>query len=290
VSLFLDLRTADVGGPLARTVAIGQGTNRGNYQSATLADLTGAIHGRHVLVGTHGFNVDRSNGIESLANWAGLLHLPPPAAFVGVLWPGDSIWLHGLDYPEEPAVANQAGALLAPFIDSTFAGAASISFVSHSLGARVVLETVSLLVRPVRRVILMAGAIDDDCLTHEFADAAAKVGQISVLASHEDAVLALAFPLGNFLGGILTVHHPWWHGALGRTGPVQPVPANFQGPFEIPDGWSYGHGDYLRVEGPPPAGVAMPSDVPPQAQPVPANGVKGWKEGWSAALVSTRFG
>jgi len=289
VSLFLDLRTADSGGDLAKSVAIARGTNRGNYRSATLAELAQTIQGRQVLVAVHGFNVDRPTGIEHLSNWEGLLQLPQPAAFVGVLWPGDSVWAHGLDYPEEPRVANDAGALLAPFIDAHFGGAAGISYASHSLGARVVLKTISLMTEPVRRAVLMAGAIDDNCLNDEFADAVRKIGQVSVLSSHKDVVLALAFPLGNFLGGILTIGHPWWHGALGRTGPVQPKPANFRGPFAIPDDWSYGHGDYLHVDQPSPAKVPLPADVPPDPRPLPANGDQGWKETWSAAVVSTRF-
>ena len=58
---------------------------------------------------------------------------------MGLLWPGDSVWAHGLDYPDEPKIADEAGAMLAKFIDDNFQGAASISFASHSLGARVVL-------------------------------------------------------------------------------------------------------------------------------------------------------
>ena len=108
------------------------------------------IRGRHVLIATHGFNVNRADGIACLSNWASLLQLPQPSAFVGLLWPGDSVWAHGLDYPEEPKIADEAGALLAAFINANF-GAASISFASHSLGARVVLETISQLSLPVRR-------------------------------------------------------------------------------------------------------------------------------------------
>ena len=73
---------------------------------------------------------------------------------------------------------------------------------------RVVLETVSKMSLPVRRAILMAGAIDDDCMTTEFKAAAAKIGAISVLASRRDAVLSVAFPLGNFIAGIIAAGHP----------------------------------------------------------------------------------
>ena len=106
-------------------------------------------------------------------------------------------------------------------IDAKFQSAASVSFASHSLGARVVLATISKMTMRVRRLTLMAGAIDDDCLTTEFAGAANNIDQISVLASMKDTVLSHLFPLGNFVAGIFTVGHPWWHAAIGHTGPVQ---------------------------------------------------------------------
>jgi hypothetical protein len=286
---FLDVRLSPVGGNLAASVAINQGTDIGNYQSLNPAQLAGDIRGRHVLIGTHGFNVNRANGIACLSNWEGLLQLAPPSVFVGLLWPGDSIWAHGLDYPEEPRVANEAGGLIAPFLDANFGVAASISFVSHSLGVRVLLETVSQMSLPVRRAILMAGAIDDDCLNTEFQTAVARIGEISILASSEDEVLSELFPLGNLFGGIIAEGHPWWHAALGHQGPSGPWPGNFHAPFEIPDNWSFGHGNYLQINPPPAAVVAMPTDVPPNGAGLPAAGAEGWQEAWSAAFCSTRF-
>src|SRR5271170_6809308 len=105
MTLFLDVRLDASGGNLATTVAINQGTSLANYQSISQQQLLSAIQGRNVLIATHGFNVDRADGIACLSNWEGLLNLPAPAAFVGLLWPGDSIWLHALAYPEEPRVA-----------------------------------------------------------------------------------------------------------------------------------------------------------------------------------------
>jgi hypothetical protein len=286
---FLDVRLSSTGGDLAAFVAINQGSNIGNYQSLNKAQLLSDIQGRHVLIATHGFNVNRANGIACLSNWEGLLQLTPPSVFVGLLWPGDSIWAHGLDYPEEPRVADEAGQLIAPFLDASFGGAASISFASHSLGARVVLETASQMSLPVRRATLMAGAIDDNCLNTEFKAAAARIGAISVLASRNDEVLSAAFPLGNLLAGIIAEGHPWWHAALGHAGPSTPWPGNFHAPFEIPDNWDFGHGNYLQIDPPPAPLVAMPTDVPPNGSPAPAGGASGWQEAWSAAFSSTRF-
>jgi hypothetical protein len=285
---FLDVRLDPVGGNLATLVATNQGTSIDNYQSLGINQLGNDIRGQHVLIATHGFHVNRANGIACLSNWEALLQLTPPSIFVGLLWPGDSIWAQGLDYPEEPQVANDAGALIAPFLDANFGDAASISFASHSLGARVVLQTISDMSLPVRRAMLMAGAIDDDCLDAEFQAAAAKIGKISALASKEDDVLSLLFPLGNLIGGIIAEGHPWWHAALGRSGPSI-RPANFQSPFEIPASWDYGHLNYLQVDSPPPAKIPPPMDIPPDGSPEPAAGATGWQEAWSAAFCSTRF-
>lgn len=292
---FLDLRVAPVGGELATSVAVCQKTDAGDYVSLDLNQLLAAIAGRHVLIVSHGFNVNRADGIARLANWAALLQLPEPnSVFVGLLWPGDSIWGHGLDYPEEPRVADEAGKLLAPFLDQNFAGAASVSFASHSLGARVVLATITQLSLPVRRLVLMAPAIDDNCLTTEFSAAAAKVEMVSVLASRKDEVLSFAFPLGNFLAGILDKGHPWWHAALGHCGPKLPGPASLKAPYMIPDGWNYQHGDYLRIDNPEPPSIALPIEIPPQNSDPPLIGsdgqkTQGWQESFSAAITSTRF-
>jgi pimeloyl-ACP methyl ester carboxylesterase len=269
-------------------VSINQGTSISDYTGLSLNDLLDSIQGRHVLIASHGFNVNRGDGIDCLSNWEGLLQLPQPySAFVGLLWPGDSVWAHGLDYPDEPKVADEAGKLAAAFIDAHFHGAASISFASHSLGARVVLETISQLSLPVRRLILMAPAIDDNCLTTEFQAVAAKVGAISVLASKKDSVLSEAFPLGNLIAGIIAAGHPWWHAALGHCGPVKPWPANFQAPFELPDDWKFKHSNYLQIDKPQPGPLSLPVEVPPQSTPLPTN--NGWQEAFSSAFASTRF-
>jgi hypothetical protein len=287
---FLDVRLSATGGDLATEVSINQGTSIADYQSVALNQFLSDIKGMHVLIGTHGFNVNRADGIACLSNWEGLLQLEPPSVFVGLLWPGDSVWAHGLDYAEEPRIANDAGSnLVAPFLDTNCGNAASISFASHSLGARVVLETISKMTLPVRRLTLMAGSIDDDCLVTEFKAAAAKIGQISILASMKDTVLSDLFPLGNLLAGIITQGHPWWRGALGRGGPSQPWPSNFKAPFEIPSNWDFVHASYLKIDPPPAVSIPVPANVLPAGASPPQGNVAGWQEAWSAAFASTRF-
>jgi hypothetical protein len=291
---FLDVRHAPVGGGLAPSVACFAGTSLADYSGIRSEDLVASIKSKDVLIVAHGFNVDRAAGIASLSNWASLLHPPESVSFVGLLWPGDSVWAHGLDYPEEPKIANEAGELVAQFIDNNFSGAASISFASHSLGARVILQTINHLNLPVRRAILMAGAIDDNCLNTEFADAVAKVDEISLLSSNKDEVLSVDFPVGNFFAGIIAAGHPWWRAALGHCGPVHPRPENVRVPFEIPRNWKYQHGDYLHIDAPPVPVFPVPTDIPPDGSSFPAldgagNPSSGWSEAFSSAFVSTRL-
>jgi pimeloyl-ACP methyl ester carboxylesterase len=284
MTLFLDLRASESGGIPAEDV-----TPRDGFTPITTSKIAALVTGRDVLIGTHGFNVNRSKGVEELSSWETLLTLNSTALFVGLLWPGDSRWAPLVDYPVEGEFANRSGQLLAPFLDLYFAQATSLSFVSHSLGARTVLETIRALGVRVRRLILMAGAIDDDCLIDEYKDAAGKVEKISVLSSRKDTVLSWAFPVGNLLEGLITPGHPFWHSAIGHSGPQAPYPAQLARNWEIPDGWSYGHGDYLP--GQPPVAAAMPTpvNVPPQGtgpyQGLPVD----WKTAWSAGFVSTRF-
>jgi pimeloyl-ACP methyl ester carboxylesterase len=289
---FIDVRIQPVGGELATMVSVNQGTNINDYTGLLLTDLVKSICGQNVLIATHGFNVNRADGIACLSNWESLLQLPPSSAFVGLLWPGDSVWAHGLDYPDEPRVANEAGALLAPFIDTVFGPAASISFASHSLGARVVLETIAQMNTPVRRLALMAGAIDYDCLNSEFQAAAGKIGEISLLSSAQDEVLSLAFPLGNLVAGIIAEGHPWFKAAIGHSGAAKPWPANLRTPYMIPSDWKYQHGNYLQIDNPTPPvpKLTIPYEIPPDGSNKPAGGATGWQEAFSSAVVSTRFG
>lgn len=90
---FLDLRSSSVGGIPASQVVLRQGTG----QCTNFGEFLELVRGRNVLFGTHGFNVDREDGITRLSGWESLLSLEPNALFVGVLWPGDSRWIPVLD-------------------------------------------------------------------------------------------------------------------------------------------------------------------------------------------------
>jgi hypothetical protein len=287
VTLFIDLRATASGGVVAGEATVWDGGNvllpKGQFASL--------VRGRDVLLATHGFNVNREHGINSLSRWSELCALPTTALFVGVLWPGDSAFLPVIDYPFEGTEAISAGRLLAGFLNEQAVSAASLSFVSHSLGARMVLETVNGLARDVRRLTLMAGAIEDDCLFEEYRDAADKAQQIWVLASKSDWVLEFAFPIGNVAGEIIMHGHPYFNAAIGRSGPARPIPLNQRGgAWQLPDGWNFGHGDYLPSEaGGVPFPLPMVPPLPPAADAAaPRNDPPPWKPSWSAAAVATQ--
>jgi hypothetical protein len=294
MTYFLNTRTSAVGGDVASQVTVLQVTNINIATGApppamtivSPANLVRDINGKNVFLGTHGFLVNQADGILSLGNWGTLLQLSGSSIFVGILWPGDSAWLGALCYPAEGQHAIQAGNLLSKFIDAYFGGAASVAFASHSLGARVLLQTVAGLSTHIKQITLMAGAINDDCLVKEYSAAAQKVPRISILASAKDDVLAAAFPIGNIFEGIIDSSHPYWDSAIGRKGPSTPIPSSIQGPWQIPDDWKYGHHHYIEKDPEPNPPITAPQDVPAQGTPPPRPDK--WQPAWSAALVSTR--
>jgi esterase/lipase superfamily enzyme len=279
MTVFLNLRAGSVGGGPAAEVRV---LATEPDEPETLADLVEWVRGKDVLLATHGFNVDQQDGIASLSHWQERLSLPASTLFIGALWAGDA-WVPVIDYPFEGDDATQSGKLLADFLNRHFDEVASLTFASHSLGARMVLETIAHLERRIRRLVLMAGAIDDTCLHDEYRDAAAKVDAISLLASRGDWVLEFAFPVGNFFGGIVSRGHPYVHAALGREGPARANLANLRPGWQIPDGWRYGHGDYFPDQTG--TGLPLPVDIPPQPAPAAPND----KASWSAGFVSTRI-
>ena len=300
MTYFIDLRADSAGGnPVADVSGIVIRTDaQPNPNPANPLDpsLTQAIQGRDVLLGTHGFNVNRADGMSNLSHWNEWVQLGANGFFVGVLWPGDSRWLPVVDYPIEGNEAIRSGRLLAEYLDANFTVANSLSFASHSLGARIVLETIRNLsgTTPVKTLTLMAAAIDDTALVNEYADAASRVGKISVLASSRDDVLEFAFPVGNPVAGILTRGDPYWHGALGRFGPnPADQPANLWKTPNVPESWAFGHHSYINCSGPvvgPPAesGPFLHQAVPPQGTPAPSNALN-WQQAWAAGFVSARF-
>jgi len=301
VTYFIDVRADSAGGnPVADVsgVVIRKDMQPNPNPSQPLdAELVQAVQGRDVLLGTHGFHVNRATGISNLSHWNEWLRLGDNGFFVGVLWPGDSRWVPFIDYPFEGDEAIRSGRVLADYLASKFAGANSLSFASHSLGARTMLEAIRSLNQTfkLKALTLMAAAIDDTCLVGEYQDAAQQMGKISVLASSCDDVLKWAFPAGNLASGIVTRGEPYWHGALGRYGP-NPAnqPANLWQTPNLPENWDFGHHSYINcdgnIDGPPAESgtFPLPLVVPPQETKTPAS-IRNWQQAWAAGFVSTRF-
>jgi hypothetical protein len=288
MTLFVNLRASANGGIVAGEASAWDD----GVSPVSAKDFANRVEGRDLLLATHGFNVDQQGGIKALSMWSQRCKLPDSCLFVGVLWPGDSRLHVVVDYVYEGVEAIASGKLLAAFLNQNATLAQSLSFASHSLGARTVLETVRGLDTRPRRVILMAGAIENDCLAREYADAAAKAEEIYVLASRSDAVLKWAFPAGNLIGEIIMHGHPYDRTALGRNGPARPLASGLQvGAWQIPDAWDYGHLDYLPKdvigrEAKLPVVAPGPQSQIPVDESDPANA--GWKPAWSAGAVATQ--
>ena len=265
MTLFLSVRTRDVGGPVRITPLLLEGD--GDRPDALIpvrdADIAPMLASRDLVFVTHGFNVDRINGTVSLGALERYLALAPPALVIGVLWPGDA-WIPVVDYPVEGGVAEEAGRRLAGFCTDHARAARSVSFISHSLGARLVLEAVRHIDAPtVETICLTAAAVSGDCLTAGYGDAARKAQRLAVLASRRDLVLALAYPIGDPFTWLLHDDHTPFQAALGHAGPSLPAPEKLSGPTQIPFLFGYDHSDYLPPGAPtalpPPAGTRWPA-------------------------------
>jgi hypothetical protein len=265
VTLYLNLRQLTVGGYVAAQPYMlqGDGETPASLTAVVWNQIAPAIAGRNILFYIHGFNVNFNYGARCFQRLVPLLNLQGSDIAIGVLWPGDS-WLPGIDYPIEGGVAITSGNAIAKFCRDYLATARSFSFASHSLGARVVLQALLGLDRPARSVTLTAPAINQNCLTEEYANAVeAKITDLSVLASRGDNVLKLAFPPGDAGADLLHDDHPFGEPALGYAGPSAGEAALVDGPWQIPytQGGAYppnyDHGNYH-----PPGDIPAPPPGP----------------------------
>jgi hypothetical protein len=299
VPIFLNLRVRPAGGEVSdhvspRLVTIDPATGNANDVALSNFDLAAAVLGKNIILAAHGFNVNQHDGYQSLSNWSTLLQLDATWLFIGLVWPGDSSWLGPVCYPGEGKHAMDCGKLLAPFLIANMSGARSVSFVSHSLGTRFVLQTITELnsLDPqfaVAQIALMAGAVNHDCLTGEYALAAKSVGKINLLASIEDEVLSAAFPIGNVFEGIIDSDHPWFQSALGQKGPLAIPPGKAPGRWQVPKAWNFGHGSYLKLISRSVPSVTLPQDIPDDGKELPLPYEPLHESSWSAAFVSSRF-
>lgn len=223
-----------------------------------LPDFTTATRGRRLIVLLHGYNNSRSVGRDQLVRFMNMLASGgSDDVMLAVLWPGDG-FAKALTYPFEGRDADDTASALSSWIIANADRSASIAFVGHSLGCRVVMETALRLARRteslrIDRICLMAPAIDNDSLGRAgatcYVDATLAADRIAVLASEEDLVLRFAYPLGDLAQTILSGER--WGRALGRTGPnehavnvlarLEPVP-------KADPARDIDHGDYLDID------------------------------------------
>lgn len=245
---FLDFRGRNTGGPVlpGRLVAgpAGPAGPPGTEDALRLET--------RIVFLVHGFNVDRQDGQAKLANLAAALSKSAQSALVAVTWPGDS-WANAASYPLEGNDADDTARELCRFIDRVVSEGTQLSFASHSLGARVVMETLKRLPPgrfAVSQVCVMAAAIDDFSLAWRKAYRlpVENSGRVSVLASRKDKVLRYAYPAGDILqsffffwkdiGGLAL----GFHGPRGTDGLTVPTNVLHE---QIPDARGADHGDYL---------------------------------------------
>ena len=249
--LYLDFRLDDAGGP----VTTGQAYERNGPLEGHAAE-DALLVADHVTVAVHGFNVTRPAGRQSLGDFvAALTRQQPEGPILAVLWPGDVNLgpLSFLSYPVEGNDADDTACALARYLDRVLRPDTTISFVSHSLGARVVFGTINQLDRKkfgIREVCVMAPAIDDWSVSDPgtYRTAADYSNRISVLGSRQDNVLKWAYPVGDFIQSLLFFWKDAPGGALGRYGAKpyrdQPVPDDVVSTI-IADALKVDHGDYL---------------------------------------------
>ena len=244
MNYLVDFRASDSGGAVVRGVV------RGGAGLGTEFDLRREAA---VTFLVHGFNVNRTNGTAGFGRLVQHLPLVGDAAYVGILWPGDQSGVGPFSYPFEGNDADDSARELTRFISDVIAGGAVLSFVSHSLGARVVMEVIKALRPsdyPIREVCLMAAALDDFSLAHpkNYLGAVPKTRRVAVLASRRDMVLRLAYPAGDVLQAFMHFRVDRAGLALGMHGPkpsgAHPIPREVYHE-QIPDARGSGHGDYF---------------------------------------------
>jgi hypothetical protein len=229
-----------------------------------VADL---FRGKRVCFLVHGFNVSADHGVkgggpaaqEYQALGAMGLSMSGADMVVPVLWPGDGFI--GWSYFTAFRTTRAVGARFADFLTSRAFPAADVSFVSHSLGARVVLETVTQTALRRRAGLpwrfgtaaLTAAAVDEGVLDQApFAAGVAALPRIVVLSSGRDEILSRGFVVGDRIEGLLWADYRASGGgdgrALGRFGPQFATPSAARDRtewYDFADAENQEHDDYL---------------------------------------------
>ncbi|WP_442430349.1 DUF726 domain-containing protein [Nitrospira sp. T9] len=213
----------------------------------------GSKAGREAIILVHGFNNHYGEAATAFQGFRKQQYrrdpsLLPPAletVLADAHWPGDAAWgiadlVDFLVYPVAVTTAKKAGLVLASHL-ARMPNLEIVHFIGHSLGCRVILETIRALgARPqVGKVCLMAAAVPVFQVEWggRLEPAMVRARKVLVLYSGSDIVLTLTFPPGQFAAGSGEGFLPT---ALGHERPIPSV-AGAVDAIEIPGA---GHGDY----------------------------------------------
>jgi len=213
-----------------------------NYTLASLSyrvkDKGGAVSSRgkvlpssglnksSLLILIHGYNNDQINALKSYQQFLELQEEIKDfsANILEVFWPGDN-WEGFLYYMQSIGKVKEVAKLFAQDIYNAASarGFLVIDFIAHSLGCRLILETINILLSlqrnekvpglVIRNVVFMAGAVPVNYLNERgiLRDSVEYFKGALSLFSQSDSVLHYGFPIGQTLAreGIFPV-------ALGR--------------------------------------------------------------------------
>ncbi len=166
------------------------------------------------LVQVHGYNTEACNVCDAyrsnsvIAGEEGVV-----AQVTGFLWPGlGETWLESLLFHRAQRFATAAAPFFAEYVKN-FAGR-KLTVMTHSLGARVVLEALLHYDIAIDALALTGPAVDYDCFEpgKAYADCVKKVGRLMVFYSNNDPVLGRMYRDDQF------------HFALGHSGPRTSIP------------------------------------------------------------------
>jgi esterase/lipase superfamily enzyme len=218
----LSLRQAANGGPVADTVADPDG-------------LRGDTERRHIVMLVHGFNNSREFAEQRYALIKKNL-LPylrdaheRPFAIAEFQWPGDEVMSPlptAAGYPIDISRAKVAAERLAAFLMLlTSPPSLRVTFIGHSLGCRLVLESLARLQGAnappdIRIVGLMApaGPVEKVRRSGPLFRTGNPPRQVLKFYSNRDDVLLLAFPSGQFLAYQWGIEDDNYARAVGRNG------------------------------------------------------------------------
>lgn len=212
-----------------------------------------------LLVLVHGFNNNRTETEEEYSAFrrrqeASLASddMVRLESFLGdAFWPGDADWPGPVDkvdflvYPVAIKKSIATAAVLGDYLLQR-SDVRNLFFVGHSMGCRVILEAIKYMTgkpgeKKVQKVCLMAAAVPTYmvCKGGELYDALLKPEHVRILYSPDDPVLAVAFPLGETLGGDNVLPS-----AIGRYGDIPMTPGKIDREVVV----GAGHSDYWGVK------------------------------------------